>query len=80
MPVLINFKICDNAKECNGIEVCPTGALSWNEEDQTIEIDNSKCIECGTGKKLGEVECVEEDDFLREHADTVELMGQNKLY
>lgn len=29
MPVLINFKICDNAKDCSGIAVCPTGALSW---------------------------------------------------
>ena len=46
MPVLINFKICDNAKECNGIEVCPTGALSWNNEKKTIVIDNSKCVNC----------------------------------
>lgn len=47
MPVLINFKICDNAKECNGIEVCSTGALSWDEKKKTIIIDNSKCISCG---------------------------------
>lgn len=47
MPVLINFKICDNAKECSGIEVCPTGALSWDEKKKTIAIDNSKCISCG---------------------------------
>ena len=47
MAVLVNFKICDNAKECGGIEVCPTGALSWNEEKETIEIDNDKCISCG---------------------------------
>ena len=40
MSVLINFKICDNAKECGGIEVCPTGALSWDEENETIKIDN----------------------------------------
>jgi len=46
MPVLINFKICDNAPECGGIEVCPTGALSWNEEDKKIVIDNSKCTNC----------------------------------
>jgi NAD-dependent dihydropyrimidine dehydrogenase PreA subunit len=46
MPVLINFKICDNAKECNGIEVCPVEALSWSEEKKTIVIDNSKCINC----------------------------------
>jgi len=47
MSVLINFKICDNAKECGGLSVCPTGALSWNEEKETIEIDNEKCISCG---------------------------------
>ena len=47
MAVLINFKICDNAKECGGIEVCPTGALSWDEENETIKIDNDKCISCG---------------------------------
>ena len=47
MSVLVNFKICDNAKECGGIEVCPTGALSWDEENETIKIDNDKCISCG---------------------------------
>lgn len=47
MSVLINFKICDNAKECGGISICPTGALKWNEEKETIEIDNEKCISCG---------------------------------
>ena len=47
MSVLINFKICDNAKECGGIEVCPTEALSWDEENETIKIDNDRCISCG---------------------------------
>jgi thioredoxin 1 len=51
MPVLINFKICDNAKECNGIVVCPVGALSWNEKKKTIVIDNKKCISCGKCEK-----------------------------
>lgn len=51
MAVLINFKICDNAKECGGIAVCPTGALSWDEEKETIVIDNSKCISCGRCEK-----------------------------
>ena len=32
MAVLVNFKICDNAKECGGITVCPTGALSYDDE------------------------------------------------
>ena len=51
MAVLVNFKICDNAKECGGIAVCPTGALSWNEEKESIEIDNDKCISCGLCEK-----------------------------
>ena len=51
MSVLVNFKICDNAKECGGIEVCPTGALSWDEENETIKIDNDKCISCGACEK-----------------------------
>lgn len=47
MAVLVNFKICDNAKECGGIAVCPTGALSYDDEKSTIVIDNEKCISCG---------------------------------
>lgn len=47
MKALINFKICDNARECSGIEVCPTGAMYYNEEKETIEVDESKCINCG---------------------------------
>jgi len=53
MPVLINFKICDNAKECGGVGVCPTGALSYDNEKETIVIDNNKCTSCG----LCEREC-----------------------
>lgn len=44
MAVLVNFKICDNAKECVGIAVCPTGALSYDDDKNTIVIDNEKCI------------------------------------
>ena len=47
MPVLVNFKICDNAPECNGITACKSGALSWDAKRQTIAIDNSKCASCG---------------------------------
>ena len=53
MPVVVNFKICDNAKECGGVAVCPTGAYSYDEEKETIVIDNEKCISCG----LCEREC-----------------------
>ncbi len=47
MSILINFKICDNSEDCNGIEVCPTKAIYWNEKKRAIKIDNSKCISCG---------------------------------
>lgn len=47
MPGVINYKICDLAPECGGIEVCPTGAFFWNKKDKRPDIDNSKCISCG---------------------------------
>ena len=47
MAILINFKICDNAPECLAPPVCPTGAIIWNDEKKTLEIDNSKCTSCG---------------------------------
>lgn len=47
MPVLINFKICDNSVDCSGIEVCPVEAFYWDEKNKTIAVDNSKCINCG---------------------------------
>ena len=51
MAVLVNFKICDNDKACSGMAVCPNGVFSWNEEKQTLEIDNSKCVCCGLCEK-----------------------------
>lgn len=47
MPVIINFKVCDNAEVCDAIKVCPVGAFKWNEEKKTLEIDKEKCIDCG---------------------------------
>ncbi|HQF36684.1 MAG TPA: hypothetical protein PLL26_03535 [Candidatus Dojkabacteria bacterium] len=47
MPVLINFKICDNSPFCDGISACPTGALYFDSQKGKICIDQSKCIECG---------------------------------
>lgn len=46
MPVIINFKVCDNAKVCNALNVCPTGAFHWNDEKRTLEVDKEKCINC----------------------------------
>ncbi len=54
MPIKINYNICDNAAECSGIAVCPTGALYWDNskknllgEKGLLSVDNSKCISCG---------------------------------
>jgi NAD-dependent dihydropyrimidine dehydrogenase PreA subunit len=47
MPVLINFKICDNAEDCNGLAACPFHAITWNDEDKTLEINNENCHNCG---------------------------------
>lgn len=51
MSVLINFKICDNARECGGLAVCPTGAISYDENKESLVIDNDKCISCGLCEK-----------------------------
>jgi len=51
MAVLINFKICDNSKDCSGIEVCPIGAFYWDEKRKTIAVDNKKCVSCGKCEK-----------------------------
>ncbi|MCK5476842.1 MAG: 4Fe-4S dicluster domain-containing protein [Candidatus Aenigmarchaeota archaeon] len=58
MAVLINFKICDNSKDCSGIEVCPTNALYWNEKNETVGIDDSKCINCGKCEKACPVSAI----------------------
>lgn len=47
MPAIINFKICDNARECSGIAICPMKAMHYDEEQQTIVIDKDKCTSCG---------------------------------
>jgi len=47
MAVLINFKICDNDKACDGMRKCPNKVFSWNEEKESLEINNDLCINCG---------------------------------
>ena len=44
--VIINEKICDNAKECSGISVCPTGAIFWNENKGKLDVNNDLCVSC----------------------------------
>lgn len=45
--VVIDYSICDNAPECSGITVCPTGALYYSEEEQRIKFDGTLCCDCG---------------------------------
>ena len=45
--VIINRNICDNAAECSGIFVCPTGALYWDEDKEEIAYNPDICIDCG---------------------------------
>jgi NAD-dependent dihydropyrimidine dehydrogenase PreA subunit len=58
MPILINFKICDNSEDCSGIEVCPTGAFHWDEKNKAITVDNSRCIICGKCEKACPVDAI----------------------
>jgi len=54
VAVLINFKICDNDKACSGKSACPNGVFEWDEINNTLTINNEKCISCG----LCEKECM----------------------
>lgn len=45
--VIINRKICDNAPECSGIEVCPTSAMHWDDELQQVAFNGTICMDCG---------------------------------
>ena len=47
--VLINYNLCDNAPECSGIAVCPTGALYYDDEAERerIAFNEELCCDCG---------------------------------
>jgi thioredoxin 1 len=47
MPIVFNFKVCDNAAECSGLAVCPVKAIRWDNAQKTLLVDNSKCTSCG---------------------------------
>lgn len=47
MPPIINFKICDNSADCNGITKCPFGVFGWDDKKKTITVDIGRCADCG---------------------------------
>ena len=69
MPPIINFKICDNSADCNGITQCPAGVFSWNEAERTIKMDATKCTECGACNDFCPVDAIryakDANDFAR---------------
>lgn len=44
--IIINHNLCDEAPECGGIEVCPTGAFYYDKKRKRVAIDESKCTLC----------------------------------
>mgnify|MGYP001278489233 CR=1 FL=1 len=47
MPkIIINQKICDKSPDCSGIAVCPTKALSFDEDSKSVKWDQGKCVFC----------------------------------
>jgi thioredoxin 1 len=75
MPVIFNYKICDRAAECSGIEACPSGAIYWNEVEQRPAADNSKCTSCGLCEAACPVHAIlvaQDEDELRRLKDKID--------
>lgn len=48
MAILINFKTCDNSPECSGIGVCPKKALYFDEQKDSLCVNNELCTSCNS--------------------------------
>ncbi len=44
--IIFNYNLCDMAPECGGIEICPTGAISYDQKLKRPVWDESKCTFC----------------------------------
>ena len=47
MPVLIDYRACDDSPHCGAARACSYGAITFNASRKKIEVDNSKCGDCG---------------------------------
>ncbi len=77
MSVVINFKICDNAKECDGIKACPVGAFKWDDEKQTIYVDNDACIDCGACESACTVNAVKVTKSKEEYDEALKSVDED---
>lgn len=46
MSILINFKICDNSPECGWINACPNKVICFDEQKDSLVINNDACVNC----------------------------------
>ena len=46
MPVLIDYRVCDNAPGCGASRVCPTGAIAYDHGKNKVLVDSGSCIDC----------------------------------
>ena len=46
MPVLIDYRACDDSPHCGSARACSHGAITYNPSRKKIEVDNSKCTDC----------------------------------
>ncbi|MCL5039576.1 MAG: thioredoxin [Firmicutes bacterium] len=46
MPILVDYRACDDSPACSAVRVCPKGALRFDRNKGKIVADNSKCTAC----------------------------------
>lgn len=46
MPVLIDYRVCDNAPGCGASRACPTGAIAYDRHENKVLVNNDNCIDC----------------------------------
>jgi len=79
MPIIFNYKICDLASECGGIEACPKKAIFFNEKTQRPEVDNKECINCGTCVKACPVGAIMMGKSEKEMKKIKEIIRKNPM-